>query len=780
MTTIKMREFGKLLKRETIVFPSNWLMHSTFFGGALLFSQAVILDAVAPFFLAFWLIVQQRYKSYQLATVLGGIIGSSYLAFGQALAVLCVIVLVEILIKLRFFEVRPLSSLLTAIFIVQVIWQAIFYSGIPPFLVQVYVIYELFFVALAFLFMKQFFLTHHDFLTKWTAERVIAGCVVLALLIIGMQEMVVFYFSMPILSLQLAICLAAVVGGLPASLFVAVVVGMLSGIAQLSFTGMLALYALTGVTVGLMQRAGQLAVVISSIAPSVFFFLYDATLPLDSVYFVSIISAGVVMLCLPKDIVQQMQGLYVAQTSTKEVAATSTTENHLLPFQQFVYFLKDLVTEQFMLTTPAMSKTSPLSVCAGCFRYEHCWKNGAIKEPVEQWIAAKTLHKPFDVLRVEEQLKGKCVKPQKLLEEMNDEIYVMQMNNRFYHGKKMLALQLCDLSEHLERLLENQQAIEREKIDEEALTDFLDAHTIICIYACWKNNALGECVLICHVVGNYSIDLLQQMSELLTEFFDEPLVGKDMTHHKSPYPYTELHFHSAIRYKLAYDVYKRAERTSVVSGDSHSIFSLQPGLEVVMLSDGMGTNYRAQRESERLIQMMKSCLSYDMNPETAMHTVHYILSLKNESDLYATLDFALVDLKRGELWWWKAGGMTTYILRGSEVITLESNTAPIGFFKNVSIETMHQHLQENDYIIMVSDGVFSANEDWKKQERTFLQFLRHSIKKHSDLSMVLYEAMTQYEERFFIEDDCTVMLFSVKQLKKEWFVYKPEQLKRGG
>lgn len=778
MTTIKMREFGKRLTGETMALPSDWLMHSTFFFVALLFSQAIIFDAVAPFFLAFWLVVQQRYKAYQLATLIGGVIGTSYLALGQGLAVLCVIMLVDLLLRLRFFETKPCSSLLVAMLSVQIIWQAVFYSGIPPFLVQVYVLYELFFAALAFLFMKQFFLTKHEFMMKWTTERVIAGCVVLSLLIIGMQDMIIFYFSLSVLALHAAICLAALVGGLPASLFVAVIVGMLSGIAQLSFTGMLALYAVMGVTVGLMQRAGRVAVVVSSIVPSIFFLLYDATLPLDSVYFVSVISAGLVVLLLPKNIVEQASQLYAAQTVTQELAATST-ENQLQSFQQFVYFLKELIAEQFMLTTPAMSKTSPLAVCAGCFRYEHCWKDGVIKEPVERWIAAKTLQKSFDVLRAEEQLKGKCIKPQKLLEQMHDELYVVQMNSRFYHGKKMLALQLCDLSEHLEMLLENQQATEEKKTNEEELTLFLEAHHIFCIYAQWKKNTTGERIFICHIAGSQSPDFLQQLGELLSEFFDEPLIGQYEMQHKSPYYFTELHFHSAIRYNLAYDIYKRTEQTSVVSGDSHSVFSLQPGLEVVMLSDGMGTNYRAQRESERLIQMMQNCLSYDMNPETAMHTVHYILSLKNDSDLYATLDFALIDLKRGELWCWKAGSMTTYILRGSKILTLESNTAPIGFMKNVSIETAHELLQPDDYIIMVSDGLFSAQEDWQKQEQLFLQFIRHSIKKQPQLSAVLYEAMTEYEQRFTIEDDCTVMLFSVKQMKKEWSVYKPEQLKRG-
>lgn len=776
MTTIKIRAFGRLIEKEQMLIHSNWFKYGLFFCLALFFSQAIILEAVAPFFLAFWLIVQQRYPAYQLATLIGGIIGTSFLSLGQALAILCVIVLVELLLRLRFFALRPLSGLLLVMLVVQIVWQTFFYSGIPPFLVQVYVLYELFFAAITFVLMRQFFLEPYKFMAEWTTERVIAGCVVLALMITGMHGMTVYYFSLAVITLHVAICLAAVVGGLPASLLIAVVVGMLSGIAQLSFTGMLALYAVTGVLVGLMERAGRVVVVLASFLPSIFFLLYDATLPLDVVYFVSIICAGLIVLLIPKRVIERTVQLYTAQTTQLELAVT-TPQNQLSSLQQFVSFLKGLVTEQFMLATPTAQKAVPLPACAGCYRYEHCWRTGAMKAPIEQWVAAKTLQKPFDVLRAEEQLKGKCVKPQKVIEQLYDTLYEAQMNGRFYHGKKMLALQLSDLSEHLQQLVENQQSKVWKQADEQALIEYLASHHITCTYARFQQNERGERIVVCRVVHAHMDLLGQRMSEWVTAFLDEPLVVQQIAHYTTPYPFTELHFHSAIRYELAYDVYKRTEQMSNVSGDSYSVFTLQPGVEVLMLSDGMGTSYRAKRESERVIQMMKDCLSYEMSPETAMHTVHYILSLKNASDLYATLDFALVDLKRGELWCWKAGGMTTYILRGSDMMKLESNAAPMGFMMNGSVETTYEQLQADDAIVMVSDGVFSTKENWQKQEQLLLQYIRHSMKKHGQPNVALYEAMAQYEQRFTIEDDCTVMLFSVKSLMKEWSVYKPEQLK---
>ncbi len=68
-----------------------------------------------------------------------------------------------------------------------------------------------------------------------------------------------------------------------------------------------------------------------------------------------------------------------------------------------------------------------------------------------------------------------------------------------------------------------------------------------------------------------------------------------------------------------------------------------------------------------------------MDPETAMHTLHYMMSLNGLDDMYATLDLALIDFQDGRLWSWKAGSMSTYIKRGEDFLRLDSKSVPVGF-----------------------------------------------------------------------------------------------------
>ena len=153
-----------------------------------------------------------------------------------------------------------------------------------------------------------------------------------------------------------------------------------------------------------------------------------------------------------------------------------------------------------------------------------------------------------------------------------------------------------------------------------------------------------------------------------------------------------------------------------------------------------------------------------------MHTIHYVMSLKRDSDIYATIDFALVDLQHGSLWSWKAGGIATYILRGRDILKIEGNAAPVGMMPTFSIETESLRLRGDDVIIMASDGLFEGTNEWHDQEKAFLKLLKQKNKQHLSADVLLYDVMEQYKRMFDIDDDCTVIACKIKHINPEWSV----------
>ncbi|MEO4055540.1 SpoIIE family protein phosphatase [Solibacillus sp. CAU 1738] len=764
------------IKRKKVVYS----LQVVFFLLAYFFAQAVFFEATLPFLLPFWAIVRLRYDNMRSAVILGGILGALSFGLGQAVILCLELIVFELFCRFRFYKMPAAIAVGVSILFVQIIWQTISYGSVPPFLVGLYVGYEVLLAVLMTLFMQLFFVRPHRFWqADWSYERIGAGFIVLATLLGGMQSVVVYSLSLTIFMLHLVICVAARVGGVPIAAMTATIVGTLIGVAELSFTGMLALYAVTGVAAGSFVRLGRIGIALSSIAPSVIFFFYDATLPLDIVYFFSIIMAAVVFLVLPEKLFLTMHDLFYPKRDEvllkrQEWMTEHATEN-LTQFQQFVDFMKELVFDRFTNDNVQTRKIEPLATCMSCFRYDRCWSNAEIAPTIETWLVAKTATKSSDLLRAEDRLKQKCVKSSKLLEELELQLYQEQMNGQFYHGKKMIALQLRDLSRHLELLMTEikEEALSFQSVEEELMMELKRAY-VPCFQIDILHSKPGEREIVCLLTPKNSseYDMLQLCDRLILpifyELWQEPLFIEHYEMKQEPFVHMQVRFRSAVRYELAYNSYSQAKELALSSGDSHAIFPLHAGLTAIMLSDGMGQNKEAERESRRLIRMMRECLHYNMNPETAMHTMHYVMSLKREMDMYATIDFALVDLQTGTLWSWKAGGMSTYIVRGQTVLKIDGVSAPVGFMPQFTVETQKIKLRADDAIFMVSDGLFSSTANWDEQETYFLDLIKQRITEKMPIDVLLYDVMEQFKRRYTIEDDCTMIGFIMQHVIPKW------------
>lgn len=755
----------------------NALLVSITFFLAFCFAHATFFEVVAPFFLPFWLIMRSKFQQYQTSVLIGGFLGTAFLGFGQVVILLLELVLIEGLLRFKYLRLSAYVAVVLTIGLVQMTWQTISYSGFPPLLTLFYILNECVFAVMMLFFMRQFFVSISEIKNyEWTKEKVVALFVVLAGMLIGMQSLTISYFSLPIILMHLLICFVAASSTIGATVIFTLSLGLLTGIANLSFTSMIVLYATTGLVASVMKIAGRFGIAFFSLLPSVFFFFYDATLPLDSVYFVSIVAGMLLFLLIPRAWLQTVESYYNKHAFNPIVIQSNeAATEHLKQFQQFVSFMKNLVFDRFTQEVKRVEQRTDFIICSSCFRYEQCFGTKREMEiPIEEWHIARRSSKQVEWIRAEEQLKTKCIKSTKLLEELESALQKEQMERQFYHGKKMIALQLRDLSNHLEQLLdERQNEIEHSDMDE-YVQHFLKQQQINCFQLQWIKTEIGEREFICSIADEREgHTVIQQVEQLLFEMLHEPMQGVEIHQQEKPFFYRQFRFRSAIRYQLEYDIYKHSQFKQFVSGDSYRVFPLHSGLTAIMLSDGMGTSDLARQESDRLIHMMQECLTHNMDPETAMHTMHYVMSLKNTSDMYATIDFALVDLQLGDLWCWKAGSMTTYVLRGSELFKIESKSAPIGFLSDFTVDTEMISLLSEDIIVMISDGLFGGRENWAQQEQLFLQLIRQAIKRGATIQAALYDVMAQFNERYSIDDDCTVMLFRIQHVATKWSVFRP-------
>lgn len=173
--------------------------------------------------------------------------------------------------------------------------------------------------------------------------------------------------------------------------------------------------------------------------------------------------------------------------------------------------------------------------------------------------------------------------------------------------------------------------------------------------------------------------------------------------------------------------YARAIREQEkVSGDNYSIMELDCGKLVVILSDGMGSGEKACRESETVIERMEALLEAGHTVGGAINIVNNTLLAAGEPVNMSTLDVCTLDLHTGKCEFRKLGGAASFIKSNVFVEPIVMNRLPLGIFFKNDDECVSREMLDNDFLIMVTDGVldaFSAG-DYEEMLSQYLKDMR--------------------------------------------------------
>ncbi|WP_342601269.1 SpoIIE family protein phosphatase [Psychrobacillus sp. FSL H8-0483] len=747
-----------------------------FFILAFFLAQVVLFEASVPFFLPIWALVNLRFQRFLPWTIAGALLGSFTLGFGQVV-IHALQAFIFPLHRKRFIKKIPLPLfVLMDVVFIQVIWQFVSYGGDIPVSVWLAIGYEGVLSLFMTLFLFQLFLPLPDFLhKKWTAERMGAALLIGALVLTGMSNFIIGYVSIPLILTHLVIVVAAAVGGVQLSTVVAVLAGTVLSISKLSFSGMIAVYAVTGFLAGLHKPFGRLWQAFSMLGATFFFILYDRTLPLDSVYIGSLVTASLLFFAIPSKWMKDLKDQLFPDTThillRRQKWMTEKVNNQLHEFQHFVDFITRFISDRFESKAVIdKGRTEVLAACQSCFHYEKCWgeKSNGIPVLMKQWEEQSKKTR----IQIEKKLQFKCVKPTQIMQELKEREAKVQLTQEMQHGKKMFALKLRDMGNHMSELMSNlESGVTLYTSHEEVVKEKFQQCNIPFFQVDVLNIEVGQMEVVCCLPVESRAKMVGErlILPILYDLWKEPFEITSMKEIHHPYEHIQMTCKSSVRFSVTHDIYTSSSRNTIYSGDAHAVFPLHPGLLAVILSDGMGNNVEAHRESRRVMQFMRECLNKKMDPETTMHTLHYMMSLQDDTDSYATVDLALIDLQKGELWSWKAGSMSTYLIRGNNMRKIESKHVPFGFLPTFSIEARKVDIKDGDVLLMLSDGVFSANTTIEKQELYYKKILQ-------DPSMNAERFVKMLEETYSLPgDDRTVIFMQVKHVVPEWSIFSPRQ-----
>ena len=172
---------------------------------------------------------------------------------------------------------------------------------------------------------------------------------------------------------------------------------------------------------------------------------------------------------------------------------------------------------------------------------------------------------------------------------------------------------------------------------------------------------------------------------------------------------------SADKYILQIGQATKVKDGSPVSGDSLLQIRLNDGKYLIALSDGMGTGPDARKSSQIAIKMLERLLMSGFDKDTSIDLINTTIMNTNE-EIFATLDIAIVDLYNGKIEFIKNGACPTYIKNKKKVQIVKSLSLPAGTLKDINLTTYDKDIQEQDILVMCSDGILDANVEYKNKE----------------------------------------------------------------
>ena len=189
-----------------------------------------------------------------------------------------------------------------------------------------------------------------------------------------------------------------------------------------------------------------------------------------------------------------------------------------------------------------------------------------------------------------------------------------------------------------------------------------------------------------------------------------------------------------------------------VCGDSVTYFKSDGSTLCLLLSDGMGSGREARRESQLTLRLTEQFLRSGIEAGAALRTINAALNIRSdEQGSFTTIDLLTVDLTDYQAALYKYGAAPTYIKRQGTVRRITGSALPAGLQDAVSPtpETRFP-LEENTFVLMVSDGVADSSDD------KWLQDLLAGWQ-GDDPNVLVSLVLRECRQRRHGDDDCSAL-----------------------
>lgn len=208
----------------------------------------------------------------------------------------------------------------------------------------------------------------------------------------------------------------------------------------------------------------------------------------------------------------------------------------------------------------------------------------------------------------------------------------------------------------------------------------------------------------------------EKIQKILEKIFNEKLMPNELKAKKmNKQGKRVFSYISADKYIIQIGQASKNKKDTLMSGDSLLQIRLSDGKYLLALSDGMGSGPDARKSSQIAIKMLERLLMSGFDKGTSIDLINSTIMNANE-EIFATLDIAIIDLYNGKIEFIKNGACPTYIKNNKKVQIVKSLSLPAGILSDITLTTYDKDIENQDIIVMCSDGIVDSNVEYKNKE----------------------------------------------------------------
>lgn len=644
-------------------------------------------------------------------------------------------------------------------------------------------------------------------------EEVIGASILVAICASSFREFAIFGFELrTILSILVVLILGwkngVLVGGTTG-----ITIGTILGLIGQDEPIMIASYALSGMIAGIFSRFGKIGVIVGFILGNGILTYVANGNANQIIYLKEILIASLGLLLVPASIQIDIEELFgkskllqsgpasrieenketvyrlnnVSETiadiadTYKEAAATIVEEDEIEQEQNQKKFIDELMNNidglENNILYDDMQNIENSEIIKDIFKILMDNQKITRKELLDTFAAHNNYIVGFDNAEISISLEKDI---EEVIKVINESYKISKVNFIWQHkmdeNKKTMVNQLDGVSKVISSLATN---IEKQ---EEQANEFIIEKEEILTLAKQRNVNMKDLKIRREKTGRYIINVyvdscceenekrgctIDIVEKILSKVLNDKIVlQKNNCGQKKETNLCINTYASQDNYMLQLGITRKTKEGSPISGDTSSSIRLEDGKYLLAISDGMGTGPKARQSSKIAIKMLERLLSSGFDKDSSIELINSTLSANTgDDDTYATLDIAILDLYAGNIEFIKNGACPTYIKQNGKVQIIKALSLPAGILENISLVVYDKDIEDNDILVMCSDGIMESNAEYQNKElwvRDILESIQtDNVQKIADI--ITKEAIDNCYGQ--VKDDMTIIV--AKMIKRK-------------